>query len=119
MKSPSKRVNNRERGKRGERDARDAVRLHWNAQECIRAAQANGTYSADLLHCDPAGRLHVEVKLRRRLSVVSFMDQAIRDCKEAVPVVLMRQDGGEWLVMFRCSDTAGFIDAIQQQIHST
>lgn len=115
MKSRSK-PNNRERGKRGERDARDAVRQHWNAVDCIRAAQANGTYSADLLRCDPKQRLHVEVKLRKRLSVTAFIDQAIRDCKDAVPIVLMRQDKGEWLVMFRCSDTKGFIDAIGEQI---
>lgn len=112
------RVNNRERGKRGERDARDAVRKHWRATSCIRAGQANGAYSADLLHCDPKDVLHVEVKLRRRLSVSSFIAQAVRDCKDAVPVVLMREDGGDWLVMLRCSDTERFVNAIHQQLHS-
>lgn len=115
-KSPSKRPNNRQRGKRGEREARDAVRTHWHSTSCIRAGQANGAYSADLLYCDPNESLHVEVKLRRKLAVSQFLSQAIRDCKEAVPVVLMREDSGEWLVMFRCSDTARFVNALRQQI---
>lgn len=116
-RSPSKRPpNNRQRGKRGEREARDAVRTHWYSPTCIRAGQANGSYSADLLYCDPREDLHVEVKLRRKLAVSSFIDQAIRDCKEAVPIVLMREDSGEWLVMFRCSDTARFVNALRQQI---
>jgi Holliday junction resolvase len=108
--------NNRQRGKRGEREAAAAVREHWNATSCIRAAQANGRYSADLLNCDPHGRLHVEVKLRRKIAASLFLDQAIRDCTDAVPVVLMRQDGGEWLVMFRCCDTSRFLNALRQQI---
>lgn len=60
--------------------------------------------------------MHCEVKLRRRLSVASFLQQAIRDCKDAIPVVLMREDAGEWLVMFRCRDTQRFVNALRQQI---
>ena len=116
-KSPSKKPpNNRQRGKRGEREARDAIRIHWNATNAIRAAQSNGHWSADLLYCDPQNVLHAEVKLRRKIAASLFLSQAIRDCKDAVPVVLMREDGGEWLVMFRCSDTARFVNALRQQI---
>ena len=110
------RSNNRERGKRGERDARDAVRRHWHAAACIRAAQANGTYSADLLHCDPHGAIHPEVKLRKALAVRAFMDQAERDSRGGVPVVLMREDGGGWLVMFPIEQTARFVNALREQI---
>lgn len=115
-RSRSKTPNNRQRGKRGEREARDAVRQHWHAANCIRAAQSNGHWSADLLYCDPQNVLHAEVKLRRKIAASLFLDQAIRDCKDAVPVVLMKQDAGEWLVMFRCSDTARFVNALRQQI---
>lgn len=116
MTSRSKRPNNRQRGKRGEREARDEVRRCWGATGCIRAAQANGKYSADLLHCDPGDQIHLEVKLRRRLSVQAFMDQAARDCGGNIPVVLMRQDGGEWLVMLRCTDSKGFVNALSEQL---
>lgn len=92
--------NNRARGARGERDARDAFRQHIGGNP-IRAAQANGKESADLLG---TGILHVECKLRKSLAVQNFMDQAERDCGSKVPVVLMREDRGGWLVMHRIED---------------
>ena len=58
-------VNSRQKGKRGELEARDAVREHWSSPQCIRAAQANGAFSADLLHALPD--THVEVKRRKRI----------------------------------------------------
>ena len=95
------------------------MRLHWHAPDCIRAGQANGTYSADILHCDPAQEIHAEVKLRRRLSVSSFIEQAEGDCGGKIPVVLMREDGGEWLVMLRIADTTRFVNALRQQVPAT
>ena len=43
-------INSRAKGKRGELQARDAVREHWAAPGCIRAAQGAGAFAADLLH---------------------------------------------------------------------
>lgn len=118
--SPSRRPNNRQRGKRGEREAVHAVREHWASRTAIRAAQANGKFSADVLHADRGDRLHVEVKLRRRLSVMAFVEQASRDADplRKIPVVLMREDHGEWLVMVRIADTKGFVDALHEQLRS-
>lgn len=97
-----------------------AVRLHWGAAGAIRSAQANGKHSADLLNVDPRDRLHVEVKLRRSLAVVRFVEQAVADGVPLgrIPVVLMREDHGEWLVMLRISDTRGFVDALREQVRT-
>lgn len=98
-------MNSRQKGARGERQARDAVKLHWGASDCIRAAQANGAYSGDLLGA-PEG-LHVEVKFYQRIAALKFLRQAESDAQEGeVPVVLMRENGDkEWTVMVRLKDS--------------
>jgi len=100
-------ANNRQRGKYGERSARDAIRQHWKMGDCHRTAQTSAKVSgADL---GGTGNLHVEVKLRKTLAVEKFLEQAIRDAKhDKVPVVLMRRDKGDWIVMLRISDSFRF-----------
>jgi hypothetical protein len=94
----------RDKGKRGEREARDQVKEHWNSPECVRTAQVSGKFSGDLMG-GPKG-LHLEVKRYRRIVSADFMKQAADDAQEGeVPVVLSREDGGDWLVTFRIQDT--------------
>jgi len=103
-------VNSRDKGARGERDARDAVREYWHAHKCIRAGQANGSYSADLLDALP--NAHVEVKRIKRIPATDFVKQAQRDRQPTeFPVVLMREDEGEWLVVFPLKDSDAFVNA--------
>jgi hypothetical protein len=102
-------MNNRERGKRGERDARDAVREYLGVRGAYRAAQSSGSLSADL---GGTGNIHFEVKLRKTLAVYDFLEQALRDCKDKVPAVLMRRDRDEWLLMVRLKDAMSFIGAL-------
>lgn len=110
-------MNSRDKGKRGEREARDQVRTHWHAANCIRAAQSNGKHSADLL--DAGASLHVEVKRIANIAALKFFQQAERDRKRGeIPVVLMRQNGSiagqersmtGWVVMFAIEDTDQFV----------
>jgi len=104
-------INSRSKGKRGELQARDAVREHWSAPDCVRSAQAAGAFAADLLH---AGHdLHVEVKCVARLGTERYILQAEKDATESeLPVVVMRQNRGEWCVMFRLKDSVRFADMI-------
>jgi hypothetical protein len=99
--------NNRQRGKYGERSARDAIKHYWLMDGAHRTGQTSAKVSgADLAG---TGDLHVEVKLRKTLSVEKFLEQAIRDARPGkVPVVVMRRDKGEWLVMLRISDSLKF-----------
>jgi hypothetical protein len=103
--------NNRQRGKYGERSARDAIREHWLMQDCQRTGQTSAAVSgADLSN---TGRLHVEVKLRKTISAEKFLEQAERDKKTGnIPVVLMRRDKGEWIVMFRIKDSIQFASQV-------
>jgi hypothetical protein len=105
-------TNSRQKGKRGELEARDAVRQHWAAPECIRAAQVCGKFGADLLNALPHG--HVEVKRYKAIKAFDFYEQAKRDAKsDQLPVVIMREDNAkEWLVMFSIEDSLKFALAI-------
>tara|TARA_R100000234_G_scaffold118046_1_gene97692 strand:- start:1454 stop:1840 length:387 start_codon:yes stop_codon:yes gene_type:complete len=106
-------MNSKAKGKRGELEARDYVRQHWFAPQCIRSAQAGGAFAADLLHAGE--NLHVEVKRRQRIAATHFMRQAEQDCGDMdVPVVLMREDKyPSWLVVMRIEDTEKFLKIIQ------
>jgi len=105
-------MNSKAKGKRGELEARDYVRQHWFAPQCIRSAQAGGAFTADLLHA--GDNLHVEVKRRQRIAATHFMRQAEGDCGDMdVPVVLMREDNyPSWLVVLRIEDTDKFLNII-------
>ncbi len=101
-------VNSKAKGNRGELAARDKVREHWHAPECVRAAQVSGKFSADLLYALPEA--HVEVKNLKRMAVFGHYHQAQGDAKAGeVPVLLLKADGEPWLVAFRIEDTTEFI----------
>ena len=105
----------RNKGKSGEREARDQVKEVWNCPDCFRSAQACGSYSADLLGGPPG--LHLEVKRYKRIVAADFMTQASEDAKDdEVPVVLMREDSGKWLVMVRMEDTPKFAERIRMAL---
>jgi len=107
-------MNSRQKGKRGELEARNAVREHLPYPECIRAAQVSGAFSADLLN---TGRLHVEVKRRKAIAALHFLRQAIGDAKpDEIPFVVMREDKDtDWVVMFRLSDVGAFVEEINSK----
>lgn len=106
----------RDKGKRGEREARDACREYWGAAKCRRAQQYCGADStADLLNALP--ECHVEVKRYKRITATDFMDQAVTDSSEnEVPVVLMREDKGTWLVVLRIEDSKEFATRLLEQL---
>lgn len=97
----------RDKGKVGEREARDQVRTHWNAPDCIRTAQVSGKFSGDLMG-GPEG-LHLEVKRYKRIVSTDFMKQAEEDASPGeIPVVLSREDRGDWLVTIKMKDSVEF-----------
>ena len=100
-----------DKGKRGELEARDEVRRHWHSPNCIRSAQAGGSYAADLLEGPPG--LHLEVKRYKSIAAFRFLDQATKDVSSGdVPVVLLKEDGGKWAVLFYIEDTRAFRHAL-------
>lgn len=88
-------MNSRRKGKRGELEAARALRELFGVA-VTRAAQHSGKEQADL-RGTPG--LHWEVKLYAKIGACRFMDQAQAECGDDVPIVLMRENGGQWMVM--------------------
>lgn len=108
----------RQKGKRGEREAVHAARLHWYAPKARRAQQVDGGLTADVVNALPEA--HVEVKRVARLGVTKYLVQADADRQaHEYPVVLARADGGDWLVIFRMSDSARFAQSLATNYHRT
>jgi hypothetical protein len=92
------------KGKRFEREVATWLRS-VGFEEARRTAQVDGSLSADVL----ADGLHVECKRYKRIVAADFMAQAIRDHVEGdIPVVAMRENQGELLVMLRAEDLDDF-----------
>jgi len=64
-------------------------------------------FSCDLLGALPES--HVEVKFYQRIVATDFMEQAKEDAEEGqIPIVIMKQNGGEWMCMIRMQDSVAF-----------
>jgi len=97
-------VHSLNKGKRFERDVAKWLRS-VGFEEARRTAQVDGGLSADVL----ADGLHVECKRYKRIVAADFMRQAIEDHVEGdIPIVVMRENGGETLVMLRADDLKDF-----------
>lgn len=106
----------RDKGKVGEREARDMVRKLWGSPECQRSAQACGSFTADLLGGPPG--LHLEVKRYARIVPADWVQQATEDSKKSgdVPVVLCREDRGEWNVIIPMEQAEEFARALIEHL---
>jgi len=97
----------RDKGKRGEREAAAAVSLHWNASGACRSQQFCGRVGdADL---QGVKGLHCEVKRYSAIAAMKFLAQSEDEAAPGnTPIVLMREDAGEWTVMMRVADAPEF-----------
>src|SRR5579862_8384709 len=101
-------MNSREKGKRGERQWRDELRL--NGYRARRGQQFSGSPDSPDVVCDELRWIHFEVKAVERLNIEDAMEQARRDCAAAtkiadgrwqmakVPIVAHRRSFRPWLV---------------------
>lgn len=102
---PKKRINSRDKGKRGERAWRNVLRSEGFAK-AYRAQQYCGSNdSADVI-CPELPTLHFEVKIGNQVPVkiYDFMTQAVNDCAANTPIVACKRDNCEWLVLMRPDD---------------
>ena len=102
----------RTKGAAGEREASISLRLHWHAKDCIRAAQAHGKHSADLLHAVPMS--HVEVKRYAHIKALGWLRRAEQEAPDgALPLLLLREDmDTDWSVLLRVADAVGFSERL-------
>ncbi len=102
----------RDKGKRGEREV-VAIMKDWGFAEARRARQSDGAVDPDVAGCEP---LWLEVKRRKSIAACRFMDQSVSDAKpDTLPVVVMREDAGEWIVCVRVADCPAFVAALAKQ----
>lgn len=99
-------VNGKQKGKRGELDARDHVtEVLGLAKGDIRRSQqycGRGEDSADIVGLNG---IHMEVKRTEKLVLYKALDQAITDAKNGnIPIVLHRKNRREWVVIVRLTD---------------
>jgi hypothetical protein len=103
----------RTKGKRGELEAKEQIRVYWYAPAARRSQQYSGhETSADIV--DALAGAHVECKRLKSIGALSYLEQAERDKADSdFGVVVMRKDRDpEWVVMFRLKDSERFADAV-------
>ena len=103
-------INSNNKGKVGERELAIFLREH-GYNEARRGQQfQGGSDSPDIVGCIPG--VHIECKRTERLALYNAVDQARRDCGDAMPTVWHRCNNdrrkqscrGEWLVVLSAED---------------
>lgn len=109
-------MNSRRKGARLEREAAHALRSELGL-EATRSAR-NGVDGAADLDVPPGARF--EVKGRRKIGAMRFMDQArvaaSQDHRGSVPVVMMREDAKGWVLMIPIEHVRGFVQWLDSAV---
>jgi hypothetical protein len=93
-------VNSREKGKRGERDAAEAMRTAGFAGARRGVQYEGGPGSPDLRGLP----FHAEVKFTNALRLYDALAQALDECGTLPAAVLHRRNGRPWVVIVQLSD---------------
>ena len=93
-------MNSRRKGACMEREAAAAIAQHLGVK-CSRMGR-NGRTAEDLDHTLTG--VHLEIKSRKGIAAMEWLEQAEADCGGKVPVVVMRENRGEWTAMVRLAD---------------
>jgi len=104
----------REKGKRVERSAAAAwERITGNpARRSVQYCGAEG--HGDLIATDG---IHIEVKGRKHIAVLRFWEQAKDDARPGdIPIVLMKEDRGDFYVLLRVDDVPMFAERVRDEI---
>lgn len=101
----------REKGKRGEREAaRELTLLLGTLVERTQQFKGN-PHSADL---EGIPGLHLEVKRTERLSIYPALEKVESESGEDCPVVLHRRNGKRWIAVMYLADLVDVTEAINR-----
>ncbi|MEM2990176.1 MAG: hypothetical protein QXQ02_03225 [Halobacteria archaeon] len=92
----------RQKGKRGERDAANALNRLFRVS-AARTAQARGTRDSPDILCDIED-LYIEVKFRERINIYDAIEKADKEADDKIPIVLYRKNRKDWLVIAYLDD---------------
>jgi hypothetical protein len=107
----------RQKGKRGERQAAKAVSAALGVPARRGVQYKGGADSADI-EVDILG-VHWEVKFVERESVRTWMAQASEESGGQVPVVLHKRSRGEWLVTLQLERLYEFVQRLEEAAGQT
>lgn len=102
----------REKGKRGEREAADKFNEFVPKAGARRAVQYSGTEGTSDLIAPGCPHLWIEVKRVQALNLTAVMQTSREQCGELCPVVLHRKDDSEWLVTLPLDQIKRFVQQI-------
>lgn len=106
-------MNSRSKGKRGELEAsKEWSRVMGGTAR--RGQQFSGGKESPDVVCSQEN-LHLEVKRCEVGNPYVWMDQAIRDAGDKVPVVLHRRNGRDWLLIVRLDDAPRLAQEVSPQ----
>lgn len=107
----------RDKGKRGEREARDV--MAWLTGRPWRRGVGQTRRGSDVPDIEPEsgdGSLWVEVKVSKRWPAIGkAMEQAREACGGKVPMVLSKKDYGEWLVTIAAKDLSVLLAELRRK----
>lgn len=109
----TRRTNSRQKGKRGERDAANALRrlFGWTAR---RTQQFKGTADSADVEVAETPEVFWEVKREEQLNVVRAVEAAAATAGEKLPVLLHRRNRTPWLVTVRLADLRRLAAAVSR-----
>jgi hypothetical protein len=106
----AKRINSRAKGAAAEREAAGAIAKVFGVQ-ARRGQQFSGSPDSPDIVSDLD--VHWECKRVEKGNPYQWLEQAIRDAGERVPVVIHRRNNHEWILVMRLTDAPRFSEAVQ------
>lgn len=107
----TKRMNSRQKGKRGELDAADALRrlFSWTTR---RTQQFKGTADSSDVEVAEMPDAAWEIKREERLNVFKAMDTAAAAAGTKLPILMHRRNRTDWLVTVRLIDLVRLAEVV-------
>jgi Holliday junction resolvase len=110
-------VNSRDKGKRFEREAAKAITETFGV-EARRGIQFKGGDTSPDIITGLRGT-HFEVKAVEKLNLMEAFEQAKRDAKANIPIVMHKKNRTGWFLTMRLEDVLGFIESVKDAQAST
>jgi hypothetical protein len=104
-------INSREKGKRAERAAAKAL-TEVLGIEAKRGVQFHGGEESPDIRTS-LKTVHFEVKAVEKLNLMEAFEQAKRDAKANIPVVMHKKNRTGWFLTMRLEDVLGFIESVK------
>lgn len=95
-------MNSRAKGARGERELAEELRKF--GYDARRGQQFKGGGESPDVVCGGLEDFHIEAKRVEAGNLYSWLEQAMRDCGEKVPVVMHRRSRKGWVAILRLED---------------